>query len=54
MTLFCYVYIHFQELRAGFEEESRLTGHERLLVTAAVAAGKDNIDNGYEINKISK
>ena len=43
-----------QELRAGFEAEAAATGKERLLLTAAVGAGKPTIDAGYEIDLISK
>uniref|UniRef100_A0A8C5FYV2 Acidic mammalian chitinase n=1 Tax=Gouania willdenowi TaxID=441366 RepID=A0A8C5FYV2_GOUWI len=47
-TLLC------QELLAAFEEEAATTKRPRLMLTAAVAAGKTNIDNGYEIAEISK
>jgi chitinase len=43
-----------QELRAGFEAEAAQTGNDRLLLTAAVGAGKPTIDAGYEIDLISK
>ncbi|XP_038604910.1 chitotriosidase-1 [Tachyglossus aculeatus] len=43
-----------QELLSAFEQEGKSTGRERLLLSAAVAAGKSNIDGGYEIDKISK
>lgn len=43
-----------QELKEAFETEALQTGKPRLLLTAAVAAGKDQIDNGYEITEISK
>nr|XP_061802047.1 acidic mammalian chitinase-like isoform X1 [Nerophis lumbriciformis] len=43
-----------QELLAAFEEEGSRTGRPRLLLTAAVAAGKGNIDNGYEIANVSR
>ncbi|XP_049438191.1 acidic mammalian chitinase-like [Epinephelus fuscoguttatus] len=43
-----------QELLAAFEKEAAETRRPRLLLTAAVAAGKGNIDNGYEIADISK
>uniref|UniRef100_A0A3Q3FC30 Acidic mammalian chitinase n=1 Tax=Labrus bergylta TaxID=56723 RepID=A0A3Q3FC30_9LABR len=43
-----------RELLAAFEKEAAETKRPRLLLTAAVAAGKGNIDNGYEIAKVSK
>jgi chitinase len=46
-TLLC------QELRAAFNAEGASTGRAPLLLTAAVAAGKDTIDAGYEIPQIS-
>uniref|UniRef100_A0AAY5L056 chitinase n=1 Tax=Esox lucius TaxID=8010 RepID=A0AAY5L056_ESOLU len=42
-TLLC------RELLEAFEKEAIDTSRPRLLVTAAVAAGKGNIDRGYEI-----
>ncbi|XP_054902245.1 acidic mammalian chitinase-like [Poeciliopsis prolifica] len=47
-TLLC------QELLAAFEKESAETRRQRLLLTAAVAAGKGTIDSGYEIADVSK
>ncbi|XP_070696377.1 acidic mammalian chitinase-like [Pempheris klunzingeri] len=47
-TLLC------QELLAAFEKEAAETNKPRLLLTAAVAAGKATIDSGYEIADISK
>ncbi|KAG7477732.1 hypothetical protein MATL_G00072740 [Megalops atlanticus] len=47
-TLLC------KELLEAFETESRASGRPRLMVTAAVAAGKATIDAGYEIAEISK
>merc|ERR1711976_516374 len=47
-TLMC------QEMRAAFEAESESTGQPRLLLTAVVPAGKDTIDAGYEVAKVSK
>ncbi|CAF1651296.1 unnamed protein product, partial [Adineta ricciae] len=35
-----------------FEKEAEKTGNERLLLTAAVAAAKVNIDKAYEIDKL--
>jgi len=44
--------IVFQELRAAFNAETVPNGKKRLFLSAAVAAGKTNIDNGYEISSI--
>ena len=35
-----------------FEKEAQASGNERLLLTAAVAAAKVNIDKAYEIEKL--
>ncbi|XP_074537329.1 acidic mammalian chitinase-like [Halichoeres trimaculatus] len=43
-----------KELVAAFKEEAAKTKRPQLMLTAAVAAGKANIDNGYEISKVSK
>ncbi|XP_056279104.1 acidic mammalian chitinase-like [Pseudoliparis swirei] len=43
-----------QELLAAFEKEAAETRKPRLLFTAAVAAGRGNIDNGYEIAEVLK
>ncbi|KAK2180318.1 hypothetical protein NP493_450g02058 [Ridgeia piscesae] len=47
-TLLC------KELIAGFEEEAFRYNRDRLLLSAAVGAGKRTIDNGYEVNEIMK
>ena len=38
----------------GFEEEAKRTNRQRLLLSAAVGAGKTTVDNGYEVNEIAK
>ncbi|XP_078098321.1 acidic mammalian chitinase-like [Mustelus asterias] len=43
-----------KELLEAFEAERRSSGKNRLLLTAAVAAGKQTIDAGYEVAEISK
>ncbi|XP_075948204.1 acidic mammalian chitinase-like [Anarhichas minor] len=43
-----------QEILAAFKKEAAETRKPRLLLTAAVAAGKGNIDNGYEIAEVSE
>jgi len=43
-----------QELRSAIDAEARQSGKAPLLLTAAVAAGKQSIDNGYEVDKISR
>ncbi|KAM9444885.1 acidic mammalian chitinase-like [Clarias gariepinus] len=47
-TLLC------QDLQQAYKNESMVTGHPQLIITAAVAAGKSTIDAGYEIAKIAK
>lgn len=42
-TLLC------KELREAFEKEAASSGKDRLLLTAAVAAGKPTIDKAYEV-----
>lgn len=41
-------------LREGFEKESKETGKERLLLTAAVAGARNTIDKAYEVDKLSE
>ncbi|KAK0046289.1 chitotriosidase-1, partial [Biomphalaria pfeifferi] len=42
------------ELAAAFENESRTSGRPRLVLSAAVAGGKENIDVGYEVREIAE
>jgi len=41
-----------QEVQLAFATEASTTGRPKLLLTAAVAAGKPEIDNGYEIDRV--
>nr|KAI8754759.1 chitotriosidase-1-like [Biomphalaria glabrata] len=43
-----------QELAAAFENESRTSGRPRLILSAAVAGGKENIDASYEVREIAE
>ncbi|ELU16704.1 hypothetical protein CAPTEDRAFT_113634 [Capitella teleta] len=43
-----------QELRAAFEEEVALSGRERLILAAAVSAGKKVIDGAYDVPSLVK
>nr|XP_046253519.1 acidic mammalian chitinase-like [Scatophagus argus]XP_046253520.1 acidic mammalian chitinase-like [Scatophagus argus] len=43
-----------RELLAAFKKEAAETKKPRLLLTAAVAAGKGKIDKGYEVAEVSK
>ncbi|XP_043572514.1 acidic mammalian chitinase-like isoform X2 [Chiloscyllium plagiosum] len=43
-----------KELLAAFKKEAQSSSKDRLLLTAAVAAGKETIDAAYEISKVSK
>ncbi|XP_026116221.1 acidic mammalian chitinase-like [Carassius auratus] len=47
-TLLC------KELLEAYGAEGAATGRPRLMLSAAVAAGKENIDAGYEIAEIAK
>ena len=38
-----------QELLAAYVQEAASTGQDRLLLTAAVAAGQGTIDTAYDI-----
>ncbi|XP_016045416.1 acidic mammalian chitinase-like [Erinaceus europaeus] len=46
--------ILIKEMLEAFEKEAKETGNPRLLITAAVSAGKGTIDAGYEIAEIGK
>ncbi len=41
-------------MRQAYEAEATATGKARLLLTAAVGAGKTTVDAGYEVEKIAK
>ncbi|XP_066559332.1 acidic mammalian chitinase-like [Amia ocellicauda] len=43
-----------QEMLAAFEAEGKQTNRPRLMVTAAVSAGKATIDSGYQIAQVSQ
>ncbi|CAG9531543.1 unnamed protein product, partial [Cercopithifilaria johnstoni] len=42
------------EMKAAFVEEAKKSGKQRLLLTAAVAAGKATIDQSYNIQSLGK
>ncbi|ESO03351.1 hypothetical protein HELRODRAFT_173643 [Helobdella robusta] len=42
-----------REFRASIEEDSQQSGRSKLLLSAAIAAGKDNIDRGYDISELN-
>ncbi|XP_067863649.1 acidic mammalian chitinase-like [Heptranchias perlo] len=43
-----------QETMAAFEAEGKSSGRPRLLLSLAVAGGKNNIDSGYEVPQLGK
>lgn len=43
-----------QELRAAFESEAQKSNKARLLISAAVSAGKGTIDSAYQIPKLGQ
>ena len=52
--MICHHLSHFQELVAAYAAEAAATGNNKLMLTAAVSAGKGTIDAGYEIAEIAK
>ena len=52
VTTLCTLWL--QEMHAAFVAESSSSGKPRLLLTAAVPAGKSTIDNGYEVAEIAQ
>ena len=44
----------FQELRLAFDEESTLSGKARLLLSIAVPADEEKINDGYDVPVVSK
>ncbi|XP_071750680.2 acidic mammalian chitinase-like [Centroberyx gerrardi] len=49
-----YYSVFLEELRAAFEEEAKKTNKARLLMSAAVSAGRGTIDSAYQIPKIGQ
>ena len=49
-----YIGYALQELYTTFAREATESGKPRLLLTAAVAAGKDKIDPGYEVKELAR
>ncbi|XP_006731628.1 chitotriosidase-1 [Leptonychotes weddellii] len=43
-----------QDLAVAFQQEAQTSGKERLLLSAAVPAGRKYIDAGYEVDKIAQ
>lgn len=49
-----FLFCGLQELLQAFEAEGTSTGQPRLMISAAVSAGKGTIDAGYEVSEMSK
>ncbi|XP_074078507.1 chitinase-3-like protein 1 [Macrotis lagotis] len=49
-----YYTLLLQEMAAEFSKEAQRTGKERLLLSAALPAGRVKLDEGYDIGKISE
>lgn len=43
-----------KELLEAYEAEGKASGKSRLMISAAVAAGKGIIDAGYEVTEMAK
>lgn len=41
-------------MREAFEKEAKESGKDRLLLTAAVSAGKEKIETSYNISAIAE
>lgn len=46
--------LSLQELAEAFQQEARASGRARLLLSAAVPAGRQSVDAGYEVDKIAR
>jgi GH18 family chitinase len=53
MSIILVTNLIMQEFRTAINAEAASSGKAALLLTIAVSAGKTNIDNGYEVSKIS-
>lgn len=42
-----------QDLASAFQQEAQASGKQRLLLSAAVASGRDVVDTGYEVDKLA-
>ncbi|TMS15944.1 Acidic mammalian chitinase [Larimichthys crocea] len=49
-----YYSVFLEEMRAAFENEAKQSNKARLLMSAAVSAGKDTIDSAYQIPKLGQ
>uniref|UniRef100_A0A3B4YMA8 chitinase n=1 Tax=Seriola lalandi dorsalis TaxID=1841481 RepID=A0A3B4YMA8_SERLL len=49
-----YYAVFLEEMRAAFENEAKQSNRARLLMSAAVSAGKDTIDSAYQIPKLGQ
>ena len=46
--------MYFQTLRDAFDAESVPAGKDTLMLAAAVGAGKEKIDTGYDVPKVAQ
>ncbi|XP_051280718.1 acidic mammalian chitinase-like [Dicentrarchus labrax] len=49
-----YYSVFLEEMRAAFENEAKQSNKARLLMSAAVSAGKDTIESAYQIPKLGQ
>lgn len=47
-------YLQFAELREAFEAEAQEKKMPRLLLTAAVPVGPDNVKSGYDVPAVAR
>ena len=54
LTSLKYLSCKCQEMRAAFEKEAKESNRARLLLSAALSAGRDTIESAYQIPQVGE